>query len=37
MFDEIRRRVPGLHITGEPERAMLMGLNAIKRLPARVR
>ena len=37
MFDEIRRRVPGLHITGEPERAMLMGLNAIKRLPACVR
>ena len=36
MFDEIRRRAPGLHITGEPERAVLMGLNAIKRLPARV-
>ena len=36
MFDEIRRRVPSLHITGEPERAMLMSLNAIKRLPARV-
>ena len=36
MFDEIRRRVPGLQLTGEPERALLMGLNAIKRLPARV-
>ena len=36
MFDEIRRRVPGLHVSGEPERAMLMSLNAIKSLPARI-
>lgn len=36
MFDEIRRRIPELHVTGEPERAMLMGLNSIKRLPARL-
>ena len=36
MFDEIRRRVPNLEITGEPERAMLMSLNAIKSLPARL-
>ena len=34
--DEDRRRAPELEITGEPERVLLMGLNAIKRLPALV-
>ena len=36
MFDEIRRRTPDLQITGEPDRVLSMGLNAIRRLPARL-
>ena len=36
MFDELRRRVPALHATGEPERVLSMSLNAIRRLPVRI-
>ena len=33
MFDEIRRRVPTLRITGEPDYLQSMFINGIKRLP----
>ena len=36
MFDEIRRRIPTVAVTGEPERVMSMALNAMRRLPARI-
>lgn len=36
MFDEIRRRMPTLAATGEPERVVSMALNAMRRLPARI-
>lgn len=37
IFDEIRRRCPDLHVTGEPERVVSMALNAIRHQPARLR
>jgi methyl-branched lipid omega-hydroxylase len=33
MFDEIRRRLPNMHITGEPEYLQSFFINGIKRLP----
>jgi cytochrome P450 len=36
MFDEIRRRVPRLAVTGEPERVLSMALNSVRRLQASV-
>jgi cytochrome P450 len=36
MFDEIRRRMPTLEVTGEPEWVLSMALNAMRRLPARI-
>ena len=35
MFDEIRRRLPNLEITGEPAYLQSNFINGIKRLPAR--
>jgi cytochrome P450 len=37
MFDAIRRKLPGLHATGEPERVVSMGLNAVRTLPVTAR
>jgi cytochrome P450 len=37
IFDEIRRRVPDLAATGEPERVVSMALNSIRTLPASIR
>jgi len=37
MFDEIRRRIPDLHVTGEPTRVLSMALNSITHVPASVR
>jgi cytochrome P450 len=36
MFDEIRRRVPRLAVTGEPERVLSMALNSVRCLQASV-
>jgi cytochrome P450 len=36
MLDEIRCRVPGLEVTGEPDRVVSMALNAIRSIPARI-
>jgi methyl-branched lipid omega-hydroxylase len=33
MFDEIRRRLPDLHVTGEPDRLQSAFINGIKRMP----
>jgi len=37
IFDEIRRRVPDLVATGEPDRVVSMALNSVRSLPASVR
>ena len=34
-FDEIRRRMPDLHVTGEPDYLQSNFINGIKRLPCR--
>ena len=36
MFDEIRRRLPNLHITGEPAYLQSNFINGIKRMPCRI-
>ena len=36
MFEEIHRRIPTLHVTGEPERVLSMSLNSIRSMPARL-
>jgi len=37
MFDEIRRRLPYLHITGEPAYLQSNFINGIKRMPCRIK
>jgi cytochrome P450 len=37
MFDEIRRRLPYLHITGEPAYLRSNFINGIKRMPCRIK
>ena len=37
IFDEIRRRVPDLAATGEPDRVVSMALNSVRSLPASIR
>jgi cytochrome P450 len=37
IFDEIRRRVPELAATGEPDRVVSMALNSVRTLPASIR
>ena len=37
IFDEIRRRVPELAATGEPDRVVSMALNSVRALPASIR
>jgi hypothetical protein len=36
MFDEIRRRIPNLATTGEPERVLSMALNSVRRVNASI-
>lgn len=36
IFDEIRRRVPDLAATGEPDRVVSMALNSVRSLPASI-
>ena len=36
MFDEIRRRIPTIEVTGAPVRVRTMGLNAIAAMPAAI-
>jgi cytochrome P450 len=36
MFDEIRRRMPNLQITGEPANLQSTFINGIKRMPCRI-
>ena len=36
MFDEIRRRMPTIEVTGAPVRVRTMGLNAIANLPVAI-
>ncbi|NCW47771.1 MAG: cytochrome P450, partial [Actinobacteria bacterium] len=36
MFDEIRRRLPNLEVTGEPAYLRSNFINGIKRMPCRV-
>jgi cytochrome P450 len=37
MFDEIRRRLPYLRITGEPAHLRSNFINGIKRMPCRIK